>query len=85
MILLQRNLILDEIVENKQASENGIPELHLLIEIQLLYTTTKLEEGILNARGTYGEKTWQDGKIKQTRLAKNQTDPPLMVLLVIKW
>lgn len=31
--------------------------------------------------GTYGEKTWQDWKIKQKRLAKNQIDPPLMVLL----
>lgn len=50
MILLQRNLILDEIVENKQASQNAIPELHPLIEIQSLYTTTKLEEGILSAR-----------------------------------
>jgi hypothetical protein len=33
---------------------------------------------------TYGEKTWQDGKIKWKRLAKNQIDSTLMVLLCDK-
>jgi hypothetical protein len=50
LVLLQRNLILDENIENKHASQNAIPELDLLTKIQLLYTIFKLEKRILNAR-----------------------------------